>query len=158
MGRRRGELLLMLTGHGLIYVPEETDRARPPGLTSSVASLFFLCGAGWEPAPIPLPPKHKYTHRSTHRWRGRKPPCHMADKQLHSNLFPLVTANRSHSLLIWWAELFDGDKCDTCQSGNNRSLCGESFSLICRLPSQLAGRQGRKITEESVFYPLFQCL
>lgn len=154
MGRRRAELFPMPMGHSPVYVPEEADWARPPGPASSVASLFFLRGTGWEPAPAPLPPKHKYTHRSTHRWRGRKPPCHMADKQLQSNLFLLVTANRSRSPLIWWAELFDGDKFDICHSGNNRRLCGESFTLICRLPSQLVGRQGRKITEESVFHLL----
>lgn len=133
-----------------VYVPKETDRAWPPGPASS----FFLFGAEWKPAQTPLPPKHKYTHRGTHRWRGRKPPCHMADKQLQSNLFPLVTADRSRSLLIWWVELFDGDKFDICQSWNNPSLCGASFTLICRLPSQLVGRQGGKITLESVFHLL----
>lgn len=142
MGRRCGELFPMPMGHGPVYV--EADRARPPGPASSVAS-----------APTPLPPKHKYTQRSTYRWRRRKPPCHMADKQLQGNLFPLVTANRSRSLLIWWAELFDWDKFDICQScGDNRSLCGESFTPTCRLPSQLVGRQGRKIAEESVFHLL----
>lgn len=97
-----------LTGHGRVYVARRLME-RDPLDPFPLSPTLYLEGSGGSTPPLLLP---QNTNTGTGCWRGRKPPCHMADGQLRSNLSLLVTANRSRSRIIWWAESFDRDKFD----------------------------------------------
>lgn len=129
-----------LAGHGRVYVVRRLMECDPvdPFPPSS--------------APLPCPYPQNTNTRTGHHWRGRKPPCHMADRQLRSNLFPLVTANRSHcrpnlmSGIIWQRQIWHVR--EGKESGESRSH---------RLLAALRVRENSQ--EETVLpsFPLLEC-